>query len=64
MIVSSTAFENNGIIPQKHTGFGEDISPELTITDVPEKSRKKELLDTMSGRILAEAKFIGRYKRD
>lgn len=155
MIVSSTAFENNGIIPQKHTGFGEDISPELTITDVPEdtesfviilddldvpfcknfthwviwnipvtgvipeglphgavitepisacqgvawgkhcyrgpkqpffirkehryvftvyaldcrldipeKSRKKELLDAMSGRILAEAKLIGRYKRD
>ena len=36
MIVSITAFENNGIIPQKHTGFGEDLSPELTITDAPE----------------------------
>ena len=35
MIVSSTAFENNGIIPQKYTGFGEDLSPELIITDVP-----------------------------
>ena len=36
MIISSTAFENNGIIPQKYTGFGEDLSPELIITDVPE----------------------------
>lgn len=36
MIVSSTAFENNGMIPQKHTGFGEDISPELFIADAPE----------------------------
>ena len=35
MIVSSTAFENNGMIPQKHTGFGDDLSPELIITDVP-----------------------------
>ena len=36
MIVGSTAFKNNGMIPQKHTGFGEDISPELIITDAPE----------------------------
>lgn len=36
MIVSSTAFKNNGTIPRKHTGFGEDISPEFTITDAPE----------------------------
>lgn len=36
MIVSSTTFENNGMIPQKHTGFGEDISPELIVTDAPE----------------------------
>lgn len=35
MIVSSTAFENNGTIPQKHTGFGEDLSPKLIITDAP-----------------------------
>ena len=38
MIVNSTAFENNGIIPQKHTGFGEDVSPELVITGVPEET--------------------------
>lgn len=36
MLVSSRSFENNGLIPVKHTGFGEDISPELTVTGVPE----------------------------
>ena len=36
MIVSSTGFKNNGIIPLKHTGFGDDVSPELIITDAPE----------------------------
>lgn len=36
MIVSSTAFKNNGTIPPKYTGFGEDVSPDFTITDAPE----------------------------
>lgn len=36
MIVRSKDFENNGMIPRRHTGFGEDVSPELIITDVPE----------------------------
>ena len=38
MIVSSTAFENNGMVPQKHTGFGDDVSPELIITEIPEEA--------------------------
>ena len=38
MNVSSTAFENNGRIPQKYTGFGDDLSPELIITDVPKEA--------------------------
>ena len=36
MIVRSTAFPDNGTIPRRHTGFGEDISPELTLVDVPD----------------------------
>ncbi len=36
MIVKSKAFENNGMIPKKHTGFGEDKSPELMIKEIPE----------------------------
>ena len=39
MIVSSKAFENGGTIPLKHTGFGEDVSPELTIRDVPDEAK-------------------------
>ena len=35
MTVTSTAFCDNGTIPRKHTGFGEDISPELAVSDVP-----------------------------
>lgn len=36
MNVRSKSFENNGLIPKKHTGFGEDISPELMIDDIPD----------------------------
>ena len=35
MIIRSKSFENDGTIPLKHTGFGEDLSPELTISDAP-----------------------------
>ena len=38
MIICSKSFENNGMLPQKHTGFGEDVSPEFTITDQPENT--------------------------
>lgn len=36
MIIISKAFIDGGMIPLKYTGFGEDISPELIITDAPE----------------------------
>lgn len=35
MIITSKAFADNGTIPVKHTGFGEDISPQLEIHDMP-----------------------------
>lgn len=38
MIVTSPAFTNNGNIPVKHTGFGEDKSPEFQISEVPENT--------------------------
>lgn len=38
MIVTSKAFENNERIPLKHTGFGEDVSPELTIRGIPDRT--------------------------
>ena len=36
MIIKSRAFENNGMIPKKHTGFGEDKSPEFMLSDIPD----------------------------
>ena len=36
MIIRSKSFENNGMIPKKHTGFGEDKSPEFMINDIPD----------------------------
>ena len=36
MIVTSKAFADGGRIPLRHTGFGEDLSPELTIADAPD----------------------------
>lgn len=36
MQLKSTAFENGGAIPAKHTGEGDDVSPALQWTDTPE----------------------------
>ena len=35
MKLASPAFAHNAIIPQKYTCQGEDISPPLTISDIP-----------------------------
>ena len=37
--LSSTAFEPDGSIPAKHTGEGEDVSPELRWDHMPEATR-------------------------
>lgn len=36
MQLTSTAFENGGSIPSKHTGEGDDVSPALSWSDAPE----------------------------
>lgn len=35
MNVRCKSFENNKMIPKKHSGYGEDLSPELIFSDVP-----------------------------
>ena len=42
--LSSTAFEQGGSIPTKHTGEGEDLSPALSWGNVPEGSRAFALI--------------------
>ena len=38
MKVYSNSFENNGMIPKKHTGYGEDTSPEMILSDIPKET--------------------------
>ncbi len=42
--VSSPAFEPGGAIPRKHTGEGEDVSPALTWTGVPDETKEIALI--------------------
>jgi hypothetical protein len=44
MELYSSAFENEENIPQNHTCEGDDLSPELTWTDVPEEARSLALI--------------------
>lgn len=39
MQVSSTAFQDGGAIPSKHTGEGEDVSPALAWSNPPQGTR-------------------------
>lgn len=39
MQLTSTAFEEGGAIPARHTGEGEDVSPALTWIDAPPAAR-------------------------
>jgi Raf kinase inhibitor-like YbhB/YbcL family protein len=44
MSLSSTAFPPGGTIPRRHTGDGEDLSPPLAWSGVPEAARELVLL--------------------
>ncbi len=42
--VSSPAFKSGGLIPTKHTGEGEDVSPALNWSGLPEGTREIALI--------------------
>ena len=44
MKIYSSAFKDNGTVPIRHTGFGEDISPGITVCDAPENTISFALL--------------------
>ncbi|MFW6080392.1 MAG: YbhB/YbcL family Raf kinase inhibitor-like protein, partial [Desulfosalsimonas sp.] len=39
MQLKTPAFESGGRIPQKHTGYGDDISPAMEWTNAPQGTR-------------------------
>jgi len=44
LIIRSTAFENNGHIPKKYAGSGENLSPPLTVSGIPEGTKTLALI--------------------
>lgn len=44
MEITSSAFQEGGAIPRKHTGEGADISPPLKIADVPDDAEALALI--------------------
>ena len=44
MQLTSPAFENGGHIPTRHTGEGEDVSPQLTWSDAPDGTKSFALV--------------------
>lgn len=44
MKLTSTVFENNGLIPDKYTCDGEDVNPPLKIHDVPKNAKSLVLI--------------------
>jgi len=39
LIVTTPAFEQEGLIPIEYTGYGEDISPELHLSNIDERAQ-------------------------
>jgi hypothetical protein len=44
LIITSSAFENNKLIPRKYTCDGEDVNPPLGIEEVPEGTKSLVLI--------------------
>jgi hypothetical protein len=44
MILTSPAFKQNHLIPRRHTGDGEDLSPALSWSEVPPAARELALV--------------------
>ena len=70
--LTSPAFSEGEMIPTRYTCDGEDISPSLVWSGVPQAaqslpleagSTKAQLLEAMEGHILDQGQLVGRYQR-
>lgn len=44
MTITSLAFQNNGTIPEKYSGYGENLIPPLKFSNVPPKAKSLALI--------------------
>jgi Raf kinase inhibitor-like YbhB/YbcL family protein len=44
LIIKSSAFEHNGYIPEKYTGRGEDISPQINISGISSNAKSVAII--------------------
>ena len=44
MKITSSAFENNGMIPSEYTCDGSDISPPLVISEIPQEAKSLSII--------------------
>ncbi len=44
MVIKSPEFDNNGFIPKKYSGLGEDINPPLIIEGIPKEAKSLALI--------------------
>ena len=44
LVIQSPAFDNNDVIPSRYTGDGDDVSPQLTWSGVPDGAKELALI--------------------
>lgn len=63
--LQTDAFEDGGIVPFRHSCFGENVQPgfKFLALNLPETAGRTELLSAMEGKVLDKAAYVGRFKR-
>jgi phosphatidylethanolamine-binding protein (PEBP) family uncharacterized protein len=69
--LESSAFQDAQAIPSRHGCEGDDVSPQLHWTNVPDGTRlelgsgaaKAELEQAIQGHVLTTAELVGTYER-
>jgi phosphatidylethanolamine-binding protein (PEBP) family uncharacterized protein len=62
LIVSTPAFEHNGLIPINNTGYGVDVSPELCLNNIDKNAKSIAIIMDDMGHILQCGILVGHYR--